>query len=101
MKRAFQVSHAAAKDIDGILAYVLEKGGRRAAARLTETLYKKLQLVASRPEVGHTRQDLTGAKVLFWRVRSYLVVYRTDVSPIEIVRVLHGARDLRALLRGL
>ena len=34
----------------------------------------------------------------FWRVRNYLVVYRSEKRPIQIVRVLHAARDVRSIL---
>ena len=34
----------------------------------------------------------------FWRVAPYLVIYRQSEGGIEIVRVVHGARDLPALL---
>ena len=36
--------------------------------------------------------------VLKWSVFSYLVIYRPDTTPLEIVRVLHGKRDVRRLL---
>jgi len=31
---------------------------------------------------------------------SYLIVYRPDTDPLQISRVLHGARDARRLLEG-
>ena len=101
MTPAFQVAHAAAKDIDEILEYILLNGGRQAAVRVTERLHADLRLLSGRPELGHLRHDLTRAQVRFWRVWSYMVVYRPDAEPIEIVRVLHGARDLRELLEDL
>jgi plasmid stabilization system protein ParE len=44
------------------------------------------------------RTDLADGAVRFWPVFSYLVVYRSDTNPIQIVRVLHGKRDVRRLL---
>lgn len=35
----------------------------------------------------------------FWVVHSYLIVYRAEVEPIEVVRVVSGFRDLIELLR--
>ena len=40
--------------------------------------------------------DLPGIR--FWTVCLYLIVYRPDPRPIEMVRVLHGARDIAAVL---
>lgn len=50
--------------------------------------------------MGHLREDLTDKPVLFWPVGSYLVIYNPVRKPIEIVRVLHGRRDLPRLLQG-
>ncbi len=44
------------------------------------------------------RKDLTALPVLFWPVWSYLIVYKPDTSPLAIVRILHGARDVESLL---
>jgi len=37
--------------------------------------------------------------VLFWPVRSYQIIYRRESTPLEIVAVLHGKRNIRAILR--
>jgi plasmid stabilization system protein ParE len=36
--------------------------------------------------------------VRFWAVFSYLIVYDPAKKPIEIVRVLHGKRDVKEIL---
>ena len=54
-------------------------------------------MIAANTRIGHKREDLTHKAVLFWPVGSYLIVYRAQPS-IEIVRVLHAARDLRKIL---
>jgi antitoxin ParD1/3/4/toxin ParE1/3/4 len=50
-------------------------------------------------QAGHQRQDLTPLPVKFWLVFSYLVVYDPAARPLAIVRVLHGRRDVEAILR--
>ena len=57
-----------------------------------------MQLLADRPGIGHLRADLSGDAFLFWPVLSYLVIYRPGTDPLQIVRVLHGKRDVRRLL---
>ena len=42
---------------------------------------------------------LTSHPVLFFTVYSYMIVYRSK-TPIEIVRVLHGKRNVRRLLQS-
>jgi plasmid stabilization system protein ParE len=70
-----------------------------AADRLTERMDKAFRLLAKFPRKGHRRADVhTSEPVLFWPVGAYVVVYRPEPRPIIIVRVVHGARDLDALL---
>lgn len=50
--------------------------------------------------MGHVREDLVevDSALRFWPVYSYVIVYRAETDPLEVVRVLHGARDVRAIL---
>jgi len=41
---------------------------------------------------------LTRRNILFYRVHSYLIVYRPDKKPLNVLRVLHAARDVKNLL---
>jgi len=52
------------------------------------------------PHIGHARLDVAPEPIRFWAVYSYLIVYRPDTDSLEILRVIHGARDLRNLLTG-
>jgi hypothetical protein len=42
---------------------------------------------------------LTEDDVRFWVVHSYLIAYRAEVTPIQVLRVVSGYRDLGGLLR--
>ena len=57
-----------------------------------------LRLLASHPEAGHFRRDLTPLPVKFWSVFSDLIVYDPAARPLAIVRVFDGRRDVRAIL---
>ena len=57
-----------------------------------------LKLLGKQPGVGHVREDLTGRPVKFWPVYSYLIVYDPETEPIQILRVLHGMRDVEEIL---
>ena len=60
---------------------------------------RSIRLLAEFPHNGHKRDDVrTSEPVLFWPIGSYVIVYRPEPKPIVIVRILHGARDLDALL---
>ncbi len=49
--------------------------------------------------MGHTRVDLTVRPLKFWSVYSYLVVYDPTSTPLAVVAVLHGARDVENILK--
>jgi len=49
--------------------------------------------------MGHVREDLTPRSVRFWPLYNYLVVYRPDTKPLQILRVLSGYRDIAKILR--
>jgi plasmid stabilization system protein ParE len=57
--------------------------------------------LAKSPQAGTIRIDFTKKDVRFWLVdphRSHFIVDDPKTNPIEIVRVMHGARNLRKLL---
>ena len=54
--------------------------------------------LAKRPGIGHWRKDLTNEAVKFFPVYSYLIVYDPETKPVQIVRVLHGMRDVEEIL---
>jgi toxin ParE1/3/4 len=68
-----------------------------AADRLLDTLNRSINVLAKNPNIGPSRPDI--AKDLRYHpIRSYLLLYRIIKDGIEIVRVVHGARDLFHLL---
>jgi antitoxin ParD1/3/4/toxin ParE1/3/4 len=95
MKR-FKLSPEAAQDIREIWAYVAADS-IQAARRLRLQILDACRGIADNPEIGHSREDLTEKPVLFWPTGSYLIIYVAR-KPVEIVRVLHGARDVPSLL---
>lgn len=88
----------ALQDLQDIWDFIAE-GNPDAAGRVQEELFEAFEGLASMPGKGHQREDLTDKPVRFFTVRSYLIVYRPDTVPLQIVGVLHGARDIPALLR--
>jgi plasmid stabilization system protein ParE len=95
MKR-FKLSPEAAQDVQEIWAYTATDS-IKAARRLRLQILDACQKIAENPGIGHSRVDLTDKPVLFWPAGSYLIIYTTR-KPVEIVRVLHGARDIPNLL---
>jgi len=70
-----------------------------AADRWIRKLCDAFEALGRTPGMGHQREDLTRYGVLFWPVGAYLIIYRADREPIEIVAVTQGSRDVPAFLR--
>jgi plasmid stabilization system protein ParE len=43
--------------------------------------------------------ELTDEPVKFFSVYSYLIVYRPETKPLQVVAILHGRRDVEQLLK--
>lgn len=94
----YVLSEDADLDLDDIWEYIAA-GSIDAADRWIGKLFDAFEALGNTPRMGHKRDDLTDFPVLFWPVGNYLVVYRALSSPIEIVAVTQGSRDIPAFLR--
>ena len=77
---------------------LIEQDDPRAASRVLARLRTAMRRLARTPGLGHLREDLADEALRFWPVYSYLIVYRPETRPLQIIRVVHGARDVRRLL---
>jgi plasmid stabilization system protein ParE len=94
----FPPAPEARQDVREIWAYIA-RDNIEAAARVRQEIRDACRRLAQYPYIGHPRDDLTSRKdVLFWPVYSYLILYRPDARPLEVLRVLHGKRDVTGLL---
>ena len=69
-----------------------------AADKVRNTIRSALEKLARTPFIGHTRKDVNSPDYRFYVVYSYLIVYRPETNPLEVVRIVHGARDLKRVL---
>ena|SRR5829696_311365 len=91
-------SAAAERDLIDIGNFIARENPA-AAAVLVERLEEHCQVLAAYPLIGRARDELApGLRSLaFGR---YVIFYRVPDDCVEIVRVLHGARDLGRALRS-
>lgn len=95
---AYLITRPAQLDLLHIFHYLVEEASLPVAERIIADIETGIRRVAEFPGVGHRRTDLTRRRIVFYRVHSYLIVYRADLKPLHIMRVLHAARDVRRLL---
>lgn len=86
------------RDLEAIRDYIA-RDSPAAARRMMLRLADAFRLLARRPELGHTRDDLIASSpVRFWPVDSYLIAYLPGPPSIKIVAVIHGAQDVPVLM---
>jgi antitoxin ParD1/3/4 len=72
------------------------------AGRVEAAVFRACDLIAKSRLAGQTRRNVTPLPVRFWVVHpypNYVIVYNPDTDPMQIIRILHGARDLPSILR--
>lgn len=89
---AYRFTLPADVDLTSIVAYVAHAHDVNRAVFVCQSLMDAIERLAHRPRMGEARTDLTARPVLTWRLYSYLIVYRADSTPLEIVRILQDAR---------
>ena len=69
-----------------------------AAIRQIEILYDKFALLATHPLLGELRRS-SGLEVRMFVAGHYLILYRAKDYGVEIVQVVHSARDVEVVVR--
>jgi antitoxin ParD1/3/4/toxin ParE1/3/4 len=85
------------QDVNDIWDYIADEN-IEAADRVLEALHNAMIKLAKNPGIGHWREVLTDKRHRFFLVYSYLIVYRHETKPLQSIRVLHAARDVRSIL---
>jgi len=96
--KSYRLTPAAEDDLFDIWSYIAPDN-LESADRLELEILDTCQRLADRPDLGHFRRDLTDKPVRFFAVRgTYLIVYDPASEPLEVLRLLHGSRDVTAQL---
>ncbi len=89
-------SHRASLDLEEIVDYL--GWDRPEAVEVVDAIESRCRSLASFPDTGRSREDLApGLRSAV--VAPYLIFYRGAIDHIEIIRILHGRRDIRAIFR--
>ena len=99
MKR-YILAPEATQDLIEIWRYITTHSGAEMADQVESVIRDKMVFLSGNPGAGHWRKDLSHEKVKFFSVYSYLIVYRPETKPLEIVSILHGRRDVEKILQN-
>jgi toxin ParE1/3/4 len=102
LKRRYIITGPADRDTIAHFSYI-DQHNHAAAVRFLQAAEAAYEKLAAMPELGerqHFRREGL-AKLRAWQVRgfeNYVVYYRPIEEGIEVVRVLHAARDAATIL---
>lgn len=102
MNAPFRFTPQATEDLDAIWWFIAADN-RDAADRVEMEIVATCRRLAKHPLMGTKRLNITPLPVRFWSVTkfpNYVVVYRPETVPLQVVAVLHGKRDLKTVLAG-
>ena len=85
-------TRAAQADYNEIWDYIARRDVT-AADRVLDRLDEALGTIATAPEMGREVEELA-RNLRSFPVGNYLIFYRPAEDGIELIRVLHGARDI-------
>ncbi|MFM9957197.1 MAG: type II toxin-antitoxin system RelE/ParE family toxin [Phycisphaerales bacterium] len=97
------VSPRAKQDIEDHFVYIGAGGQPEAARRFLAAFARTSETLASNPAFGRALRfrapDLRGLRRCpVIRFHAFQVIYRAQTKELQVVRVLHGSRDIRDAL---
>jgi plasmid stabilization system protein ParE len=100
MSAPFRLTPQATEDLDAIW-WIIAEDNPAAAERVETEIIGACHRLARHPRIGTKRQDITMLPVRFWTIPkfpNYVIVYRPDTVPLQVVAILHARRDLAEVL---
>ena len=101
---SYVIKPRADRDLDEYADYLANKANLDVAQRFLSSAQETFGLLATHPNMGwHSRLRNAALKSLrVFRVNGFehmLILYRPLPSAVDILRVVHGSRNLQALFR--
>ncbi len=100
MSGLFQFTPQATQDLDDIWWHIA-KDSRDSADRVEFEILSTCGRLAKHPLIGTKRQDITSLPVRFWtlpKFSNYIIVYRPETAPLQVIAILHGRRNVKKVL---
>ena len=88
----YYVAKKAERELDQIFVYWAQRAGVDIADKLIDSIEGRFALLGDYPFVGRKCDELAPG-VFRFLAGDYLIYYRKRRSMIQIIHVIHGARD--------
>ena len=91
------------RDITETAEYLESNAGMEMADRFVDAVMAELELLSKMPQMGALGgfRSEEARDIRRWPITNFerwLIFYDPTGSPVEVVRVLHGARDINSIL---
>jgi toxin ParE1/3/4 len=90
-----KVAAAAEEDLKEIWAYVAQHNPE-AASKLIKEITSRFIILSNYPQMGREQYTLL-VNLRSFAVKGYIIFYQPFENGVEILRVLHGARDIESI----
>ncbi|MGH9645862.1 MAG: type II toxin-antitoxin system RelE/ParE family toxin [Bryobacteraceae bacterium] len=100
MTTSYRFTPEAVADLFEIWSYIASDNVE-AADRVEAAIYEACSFLAQSPLSGQVRKSFTNRPVRFWTVQrfpNYVLVYRPDTQPLEVIRILHAKQNVQRIL---
>jgi toxin ParE1/3/4 len=95
----YTIAPRADADLRAIWDYIaIQNNSPETARKFLERLSEKFVLLAASPLMGELRDDLRPGLRIF-AAESYIILYYPLSDGVEIVGIVHGARDYESLFQ--
>lgn len=88
---------AARKDLRDIHGYTLHEWGKQQAAKYVRGLQEKCELLARLPGMAPSLGEDSALRVALYR--RHRILYRSADDTVEVLRIVHQARDFAEVLK--
>jgi plasmid stabilization system protein ParE len=97
---SYRLTTPALRDLEEIVTYLTREASAEVSERIEARLFDAFGDLARLPALGHRRLDVRRRELLFHVVDPYLIAFRREErETIMVIRVLHGKRNVRGILR--
>lgn len=91
----YRLNSKAEEDLLEIWRHIAENSPK-SATKLIRTFHQHFTLLSENTRMGQARPDIA-PELRYFPVKRYLILYRLIKDGVEIMRVVHGSRDLGSL----
>jgi plasmid stabilization system protein ParE len=96
----YQLTPRALNDLENIWNFISDDD-TAAADRVESAILDACSRLSKHPRLGSKRKEISPLPVRFWTVTqfpNFIVVYRPETKPLQVVAILHAKRDIGAIL---